>query len=109
MYEYKARVGRIVDGDTVDLYVDLGFNITTKIRGRLINVDTPERGHEDWHEATAKCAELLRAVSDVKFENEPDEQCWVVVKTAKTGKFGRWLVDIEGVNDILAQRWPYKR
>jgi len=109
MYEYKARVGRIVDGDTVDLYVDLGFNITTKIRGRLINVDTPERGHEDWHKATDKCRDLLRASADIRFEDMPDEQWWVTIKTAKTGKFGRWLVDIEGVNDILAEKWPYRR
>ena len=108
MYEYKARVGRIVDGDTVDLYVDLGFNITTKIRGRLINVDTPERGHEDWAKATAKFRDLLRVAADVDFEN-PDDEWWITIKTAKTGKFGRWLVDIEGVNDILAQTWPYKR
>ena len=35
MYEYKAKVHRVIDGDTVDLIVDLGFGVHIKIRGRL--------------------------------------------------------------------------
>ena len=44
MYEYKATVDRVVDGDTVDFIVDLGFSVQMKIRGRFAGVDTPERG-----------------------------------------------------------------
>jgi hypothetical protein len=32
---------------------------------------------------------------------------WVVIRTSKTGKYGRWLVEIDGVNDRLAEIWPY--
>lgn len=107
MYEYRARVKRIVDGDTVDFEVDLGFKISVTIRTRLLGVDTPERGHEDWHTATKKCRDLLRAQAEIEFENEPDEQWWVIIRTHKTGKYGRWLVEIDGVTDVLSKIWPY--
>ena len=42
MYEYKARLLRVVDGDTVDAMVDLGFNVWIKQRIRLYGVDTWE-------------------------------------------------------------------
>ena len=48
MYEYRAKLKRVVDGDTVDFVVDLGFHVHTTIRTRLLGVDTPERGHPDW-------------------------------------------------------------
>ena len=41
-YTYRAKLVRCVDGDTVDLEIDLGFYMTAKIRGRLVGVDTPE-------------------------------------------------------------------
>jgi len=109
MYEYHAKVKRVVDGDTVDFVVDLGFKIHTTIRTRLIGVDTPERGHPDWAMATAKCDSLLRSVAEINFENERDEEWWVKIRTTKTGKYGRWLVDIDGVTDILKETWPYER
>lgn len=42
MYEYKAKVVNVVDGDTVDCLIDLGFNISHTVRVRLLDVDTPE-------------------------------------------------------------------
>ena len=42
MYQYKATVERVVDGDTIDLTIDLGFKITTHQRIRLAGIDTPE-------------------------------------------------------------------
>jgi len=100
MYEYKATVDRVVDGDTVDFIVDLGFNIKIKIRGRLEGIDTPERGHPDWHLATATCRRLL---AELKFDGS------ITIHTKKTGKYGRWIVRIPGVTDKLAEKWPYKR
>jgi len=96
---YRARVKRVVDGDTVDFDVDLGFYISIKIRTRLIGVDTPERGHEDWAKATATLTNLL--------EQQKDEEGYVMIETKKTGKYGRWLVNIKGVNESLAKVWPY--
>ena len=99
MYEYRAIVDRVVDGDTVDFIIDLGFHIKIKIRGRLEGVDTPERGHADWAVATAICDQLLAA------QTVNDE--YITIHTKKTGKYGRWIVRIEGVTDELAKRWPY--
>jgi micrococcal nuclease len=42
MYQYRAVCTRVIDGDTVELRVDLGFNIQHTIRGRLYNVHAPE-------------------------------------------------------------------
>ncbi len=42
MYNYKCKVINVVDGDTVDIELDLGFDIRLKERVRLIGLDTPE-------------------------------------------------------------------
>lgn len=42
MYTYKAKIVNVVDGDTMDAIVDLGFYMTFKIRLRVMNLDTPE-------------------------------------------------------------------
>ena len=42
MYEYKCEVTRVVDGDTIDCVLDLGFSILHKCRVRLYGIDTPE-------------------------------------------------------------------
>jgi hypothetical protein len=39
--------------------------------------------------------------------SQSDEEGFFVVTTGKTGKYGRWLVDIKGVNKTLAEKWPY--
>jgi micrococcal nuclease len=101
MYEYRAAVDRVVDGDTVDLIIDLGFNIKIKIRGRLEGVDTPERGHPEWLSAAEVCKDLLQ-----KAQANNDSE-YLIVRTTKTGKYGRWIVRIDGVTDELAKRWPY--
>jgi micrococcal nuclease len=48
MYEYKIKeVVRVVDGDTVDILIDLGFDLTKKERVRLAGIDTPESRTKD--------------------------------------------------------------
>lgn len=42
MYTYNCQILRVVDGDTLDLEIDLGFNVRIRERVRLIGVDTPE-------------------------------------------------------------------
>ena len=100
MYEYRARVVKIIDGDTIDLDVDLGFNITIRVRGRLMDVDTPERGHEDWKLATQTLNELIAS--------ERDANGYVAIMTTKTGKYCRWLVKVGNINKTLAEKWPYR-
>ena len=82
MYRYRAELVRVVDGDTVDLKVDLGFHMTACLRFRLLGIDAPEvRGPEkiDGRAATHYLQSLL-AGHDTLY-----------VESVKTGKFGRWL------------------
>lgn len=82
MYTYKAIVVRIVDGDTLDADVDLGFYMKTRQRFRLARIDTPERGEEGFTEATDRVKELCPIGSEI------------IIKSEKTGGFGRWLAEI---------------
>ena len=50
VYEYKAKLDRVIDGDTVDCFIDLGFNINIKERVRLKGIDTPETRTRDLEE-----------------------------------------------------------
>ena len=57
---YRGKIVRVVDGDTVDLDIDLWFYTHTKVRCRLKGVNTPERGHEDFQKATWAVATLCK-------------------------------------------------
>jgi micrococcal nuclease len=94
MFEYFARVHEIIDGDTLDVSVDLGFHIQHIIRLRLYGIDTPELKSKDANErqlanlAAKKLTDLL-------------EGKVVTVKTHKSSdKYGRYLAEIihDGVN-----------
>ena len=88
MYEYKATLGRVVDGDTVYLTVNLGFHISAYLSFRLLGVDTPElRG------GTVETKELANKAKD--FVKEQLEQASsITITTEKADGFGRWLADI---------------
>lgn len=100
MYEYRAKIDRVIDGDTIDFIVDLGFHVNIKVRGRLIGVDTPERGDREWQMAKEACREILTS--------KIDKDGYVLIKTKKTEKYGRWLVEIEGVNEYMGSLWASK-
>lgn len=82
-YVYNATILRWIDGDTVDLAVDLGWRIGINARCRLIGIDTPERGHHNWAEATANAKKIAPAGTLVVIESQlsPD-------------KYGRLLVTV---------------
>lgn len=82
MYEYKAVVVKIVDGDTLDADVDLGFHVSTRQRFRVARIDTPERGEDGFTEATDRVKELCPVGSEI------------IIYSEKTGGFGRWLAEI---------------
>jgi micrococcal nuclease len=50
MYEYKVRVNEVIDGDTIDVVIDLGFDIFTNKRIRLAGIDCPESRTTDLYE-----------------------------------------------------------
>jgi micrococcal nuclease len=65
MYTYKAKVVRVVDGDTIDALIDLGFDIHKKIRIRMVGMNAPESRTRDLEEkkrglaAKARLKEIL--------------------------------------------------
>lgn len=87
MYKYKAVVTYVVDGDTVDVEIDLGFKIKVAQRLRLARVDTPEKGQPGYLEAKEYVRDCI--------EGED-----VTIITHKVSKWGYYLADvvIEGYN-----------
>ena len=90
MYEYKIKsVDHIVDGDTFDCTVDLGFNISHKIRVRMQGIDTPESRTRDLEEKARGLAskERLHTLLSSGFIDGNS----LIVVTHKKGKYGRYL------------------
>lgn len=87
-WTYEAIVKRVVDGDTVDLEVDLGFRILNSDRFRLTGIDTPERGQVGWSEAKAALESRLPVGARVRVETEHPTQ------RDPKDKYGRWLASI---------------
>ena len=96
MYEYGCKVNRVVDGDTVDVTLDLGFSILHKCRVRLYAIDTPESRTRDKDEkARGKLAGKY-------LKNAIDNGKKVVLRSKlkdSKGKYGRVLGEII-VDDI---------
>ena len=86
MYEYEGIVERVVDGDTVDCLLDLGFSTWKKIRVRLAGINAPESRTRDLEEK-AKGLEAKKWLIDTIQENNNR----VVVKSVGVGKYGRCL------------------
>jgi|TARA_R110002072_G_scaffold189522_1_gene346610 micrococcal nuclease len=97
MYEYGCKVTRVVDGDTIDVDLDLGFDIIYKCRVRLYGIDTPES-------RTRNKDEKVRGKLAAKFlkdaiSNGKNVILQTQLKDSK-GKFGRVLasVVVDGIN-----------
>ena len=88
MYEYSCKISRVVDGDTVDVDIDLGFGVWMhKERIRLYGIDTPESRTRDLKE---KKYGLLAKEQIESFMPVGSMQTLVTVKD-RAGKFGRIL------------------
>jgi micrococcal nuclease len=86
MYQYKIKkIHRIIDGDTVDLEMDLGFGITLSHRVRLKDIDAAETRTKDLKE---KAEGLLAKEWLEKELSKPGE--WII-ETTKDDKYGRIL------------------
>ena len=114
MYEYYVRkVENLVDGDTIDVLIDLGFDILFQSRVRLAGIDTPESRTKDLKEKSLGLESkeyLKKALKDAKS---------VVIKTEKmdsSEKYGRilgWVYvngDTVSLNDMMINdgyAWGY--
>jgi len=112
MYTYFVKsLDRVVDGDTIDITIDLGFDLTKKERVRLAGIDTPEKRTKNQKEKEMgyQATEFL--------EMHLMEATNLTVKTEKDGKFGRmlgWLYktekDTTSINEVMIDEgyaWPY--
>jgi len=114
MYEYRCVILKVIDGDTVDADVDLGFDVHMKMRFRLADIDAPEMRTEegkivrDW---------LVRTL-------QVGSTCVVRTNKDRREKYGRYLgsfflihdnnrIDDMSVNEFMvkhgfAKRWGIK-
>lgn len=91
LYWYKAKVLRVVDGDTIKVAVDVGLNMSRRLNIRLKDVDTPEIFGVD-----KESEEYARGIVAKKFVEDRllDKIVWVHTFKDKTGKYGRYLGDV---------------
>jgi micrococcal nuclease len=92
MYRYKADLIRVVDGDTWDVRIDLGFKMTTEQRVRLAGIDTPEiwRQKKDSEEYKKGMA----ASEYVKQRLAEHQNQFIIETTKEAGVYGRYLATI---------------
>ena len=89
MYQYMCKLERVVDGDTIDVRIDLGFDIHHSARVRMMGIDTPESRTRNLEEkalglaSKARLKELLKG-KKIKLETSKEGK----------GKFGRVLADV---------------
>ena len=95
MYEYRFTVNRVIDGDTVDGTIDLGFGIYTKKRIRLDGINAPETRTRD-KEEKARGKEVTKRLRQLLRHGQKQAEGLVITTTLdKTGKFGRVLGNIK--------------
>lgn len=97
MYKYNAQVLKVIDGDTLDLFIDLGFKVGFNTRIRMIGIDTPEK----WH----PYGKIVKAYLQQILEGQT-----VHLDVTKKDKYGRYLGviylnsnDEKSINDHLIE------
>jgi len=93
MYRYNARIDRVVDGDTVDALVDLGFDTWKKVRIRMMGINTPESRTRDLEEKKRGLAAKDRLIELLGEGN-------FTLQSHGVGKYGRCLGElfVEDIN-----------
>ena len=110
--KYKCSLDRVIDGDTIDVCIDLGFDVLTRKRCRLLGIDTPESRTSDKEEkkyglqSKKKLVEwCLKAIESDKDDIHLEIRC----KQGKTkDKYGRVLAEvwiIEGETETNVNGW----
>ena len=104
-YEYSAKLVRVVDGDTCDALIDLGFNTWVKKRIRFKGVDTWECRTRDLDEKKKGLA--AKAFTKDLLENSDEGK--FVLKSYGVGNYGRVLADLfvkgndKSINQLLLE------
>ncbi len=105
-YEYWGKIEKIVDGDTIDVSVSVGFNFFTHARIRLLGINTPEiHGIKQDSDEYRRGQEAMSFVSSLLHVGD-----WVELKIKHNikEKYGRWIgliyVDGKCLNSLLIQQ-----
>lgn len=102
MYEYQAKIVRVVDGDTVDVLVDLGFHISIEMKLRLYGINTPELKEE-----------AGKTARDYLFNRLYNKTVTIKTYKDRQEKYGRYLstvlLDGENINEDLVDKGYAKR
>ena len=104
MYEYRIKkVTNVVDGDTIDVEIDLGFSVSYAQRLRLAGIDTPES------RTTDKAEKVLGLEAKEYLKSKVKEAKDIVVKTEKpdsSEKYGRILgwIYVDGSNKSINEQ-----
>ena len=100
---YMSGINRVVDGDTIDVTIDLGFDLYKKERVRVAGVDTPEKGTRDLEEKRWVSTRL----TGKKLEGALDGDDELTIRTelkGGVGKYGGCLVGYTLAMINIAQR-----
>ena len=90
LYHYRADCRRAIDGDTLEVIIDLGFGMTRKERIRLLGIDCPEANTPEGRAARLFAIDWLNAAQVAT------ESVWeLMLHTSKGDSFGRWLAQVE--------------
>lgn len=96
MFKYRAQITNVVDGDTLDVEIDLGFGLRKEVRLRLLGVDTAEvygvSKDSDLYKTGKRHSAFVQ--SWVESGEKVDDSFPFIVKTEKRGKFGRYLATV---------------
>lgn len=84
-YLYRARLHKVIDGDTVILDVDHGFHLTGRYHFRLVDYDAPERGEPGWAECATRLDQMLSGAD-------------LMIRTLRGQSFARWRCEVLTVN-----------
>ena len=102
MYTYKIELDRVVDGDTIDADIDLGFDVSVKKRIRFVGINTPESRTRDLEEKAKGLAAKDRVKQILEGANT------IQLKSHGVGKYGRCLgelsVDIVDGKEVLTMQ-----
>lgn len=101
MFQYKAIITNVIDGDTFDMDIDLGFHIHIHERVRLLDIDTPEK-----FGAEKELGLIVKQYAEDKFLGAE-----VIIKSEKadvaadTDSFGRWLARVSVNNKDICDMY----
>ena len=103
MYEYKAFVKRVIDGDTCEVIIDLGFSITFQTTLRFSRIDAYEK---TLRSGQTEAEKALGLAATAYLANLIEGQT-VTIQTSKQGKYGRYLAEIiyqdTNINDSMVK------